>query len=248
MPVKLDRVTNCAGKAMYLPDLPMPELNKNSMLYWFPKLDGLDIPVPRTKCVPAEVYAVREIAEEIGWPVFLRTDLCSGKHDWDKSCFVPDARELAMHITNVCAANERWEMLGIKYECLVVREFLNLETYFTAFVGNMPINKERRYFVRGGEVVCWHPYWPETAFDRHPARQAHDPRWRELLRRMQDADTQADGLLNDYALRVAKQFDGFWSVDFAKAKDGTWYLLDMALGDNSYHMPHGEEAYVETGR
>ncbi len=42
-------------------------------------------------------------------------------------------------------------------------------------------------------------------------------------------------LLTTYAQKVADLFDGYWSVDFAMGKDSKWYLLDMALGDDSFH-------------
>ena len=35
-------------------------------------------------------------------------------------------------------------------------------------------------------------------------------------------------------LEVCKVFDDYWSVDFAKSLDGTWYMIDMARGEVSY--------------
>lgn len=32
--------------------------------------------------------------------------------------------------------------------------------------------------------------------------------------------------------------EGYWSVDFAKGQDGTWYFIDMAEGDQSWHPRH----------
>lgn len=34
---------------------------------------------------------------------------------------------------------------------------------------------------------------------------------------------------------VADNFDGYWSVDFAQDVNGDWYLIDMALGNESWH-------------
>lgn len=29
--------------------------------------------------------------------------------------------------------------------------------------GNMPVNREFRFFVRDADVICFHPYWPDRA-------------------------------------------------------------------------------------
>ena len=38
---------------------------------------------------------VRVEAKAFGFPVFMRTDLVSGKHDWKNSCFVIQGRLIA---------------------------------------------------------------------------------------------------------------------------------------------------------
>lgn len=206
------------------------------MLYWWPKIKTLGIPVPMTKIVTSPLD-IKKAAEAIGYPVFIRTDLCSGKHDWSSSCFVDSSEKINNNYLKVLENNVRWEMLGIKPEAIVVREFLELETAFTAFAGNMPINKERRYFINQGKTSCHHPYWPETAFNRHPARMANDVDWKDKLRQLNYEDAKEVDLLITYANTVASILPEFWSIDFAKAKNGKWYLLDMALGENSYHWP-----------
>ena len=209
-------------------------MNPNSMLFWFPKIENLEIPVPKTEIVSGYVDLM-QAAERIGYPVFIRTDLCAGKHDWKNSCFVQNEDQLVGNMQSVISANVRWEMLGIKYRSLVVREFLDLETSFTAFSGDMPINKERRYFVRDGKVICHHPYWPEDTFNQHPARMANDPDWQAKLAALNDET--GEEILHEYARKASQALPGYWSVDFAKAKNGAWYLLDAALGENSYHWP-----------
>jgi hypothetical protein len=42
-------------------------------------------------------------------------------------------------------------------------------------------------------------------------------------------------LLSDYAQTIADAVDGYWSVDFCKAKDGRWIFIDMAVGEDSWH-------------
>lgn len=230
-------------------------MDPNSLLVWWPAIKDLGIPVPRTEIIPIDranimeayedrsklnpipIIAAECIAEKFGFPVFLRTDLSSGKHDWERTCFVPDKSSLSEHVVELCLAHEMWTLIGLDYQALVIREFLHLETAFTAFSGNMPINKEFRFFVRDGAVVCHHFYWPEEAFNQHPARMAHEPEWREKLRSLSELSDWEYLLLEDYAKRAGTAVGGFWSVDFAKTAKGTWYLIDMALGANSYHWP-----------
>lgn len=212
-------------------------MNENSALFWLDKVSNLEIPMPRTIFCAKDVESAQTYAQSIGYPVFVRTDLCSGKHDWERSCFVKNAAAMATNLPIILQADVRWNMLGIYSEALMIREFLDLETSFTAFDGNMPINKERRYFIADGLVQCKHPYWPESAFNRHPARMAHDPAWQEKLAVL-NAPDPSEFVLQIYAEQVSKVLPGSWSVDFAKGKDGRWYLLDMALAYNSFHMAH----------
>lgn len=210
------------------------ELNKNSLAYWFPRIENLGVPVPKTIITALEKEAVVAAAKELDYPVFLRTDLCSGKHDWKESCFIESADRIENNLAKVLEANIRWQMLGINPQFACVREFLDLETAFVAFAGEMPINKERRYFVKDAKVICSHPYWPQSAFNNHPARMAYGENWEIKLSELNIADS-SETQLTEYAEKVGRELGGFWSIDFAKAKNGTWYLLDMALGENSWH-------------
>jgi len=227
----------------------------NSMLVWWPAIKDLGIPVPKTELIPIDrdnvlealdgayplsvptVEAINKAAWTFGYPVFIRTDLASGKHDWKRTCFVTNCGPLSEHILAVCEANEMWTLIGLNYQAIAVREFLELETAFTAFSGDMPINKEFRFFVRDGQVVCHHFYWPKEVFESHPARTAHDSEWKEKLCSLSELPDWEYLLLEDYAKRAGTAVGGFWSVDFAKGKNGAWYLIDMALGQNSFHWP-----------
>ena len=42
-------------------------------------------------------------------------------------------------------------------------------------------------------------------------------------------------MLNNYAAKVAKQMEGYWSVDFCLSKTNEWILIDMATGNRSWH-------------
>jgi hypothetical protein len=123
------------------------------------------------------------------------------------------------------------DIIGLNYNALVFREFLRLESSFMAFDG-FPVNKERRYYIRNEDVQCHHPYWPEASILRPTAKD-----WKKRLEVL-NTDSKTDLLILDsMALDLATVLKGYWSVDFAKAKDGKWYFIDCALGDASYHSP-----------
>jgi hypothetical protein len=219
---------------------PMDENEKNrlsSLAYWFPIVSTLGIPVPKTTVIPCvweelispEFIAKLELeADSFGYPVFMRTDLSSGKHDWKNTCYVPN-RSAIVH--NLVLLDEYNTIGRFGYTSIVLREFLRLETAFVAFPGDMPINKERRYFIRDGMVVCHHPYWPQKSFNETELSM-YGRKLALLNHEEQDEIT----LLTSYSEKVASVLPGYWSIDFAKTEDGVWYLIDMAVGEFSYHM------------
>ncbi len=182
--------------------------------------------------------------EEIGFPLFVRTDQVSGKHGWNDTCYVPDAAVLRRRLGSVI--EEHGTALWMEgpegaVSALALREFLDLDAPFRAFNG-MPVARERRYFVSDGEVVCHHPYWEDADnIEKGLAYRAADApaNWRELHAELNREPDDEVVLLSDYARRVSAAIEGAWSVDFAYARDGTWYLIDMAQADRSWHPEHG---------
>ncbi|GAG48218.1 unnamed protein product, partial [marine sediment metagenome] len=84
---------------------------KDSMFYWYPKVKDLGIPMPRTILLTYEgmketkeailyknedppqhwktyLEGIKAAANDIGYPVFIRADETSNKHDWLNSCYV----------------------------------------------------------------------------------------------------------------------------------------------------------------
>lgn len=225
---------------------------RTSLLYWYPKLESLAIPMPKTawvecdpfRCldeddgtyVPEIAAAVDAKVRELGldYPVFLRTDLCAGKHSYSETCFAGSADAIPSHIWGLADDNLCKDLL---FGAIVVREFLQLDARFTAFRG-LPIAPERRYFVEDGEVICHHPYWPEDAIQFWGAtRGAEPPSWRHQLAAMNAEWSDEVTLLSRYAQTVSSVLEGAWSVDFAMTRDGTWHLIDMAEACVSYHPP-----------
>jgi len=230
--------------------------DKNSLLYWFPKIRNLGIPLPRTEIIPfSEEEALRwldgdstpierirdrlfESARKLGFPLFLRTDYFSSKHSYITTCFVESEEKLLRNLVNLIDNSFSVGIFGLPIKAIVLREFIELDWKFKAFL-KLPIAPERRYFIKNGKVLCHHPYWPEDAIRFYP--HFHDDpyyapdNWRELLAEMNKETPEEIKLLTDYAERVAKTMDGFWSIDFAKARNGKWYLIDMAVGEESWH-------------
>lgn len=233
-------------------------MDKNSLLYWYPKIKDLGIRTPYTQYIKlnqkelGEYYScegdscsVGRLADEmrklilkdpnLNLPIFMRTDQVSNKWFWDKSCYLQNFENLNSQIFEIICMSICAQIMGpLPIEALVVREYIPMDTRFFAFAGNMPVNPERRYFIREGTVLCHHHYWIEEAIKK-PLHNELPENWKELLR---EANTETDSeweLLHTYARKVAQVINGFWSVDFCKAKTGEWILIDMAVGEKSWH-------------
>jgi len=226
-------------------------MNKNSMFYWWPLVKDLDISQPKTMLVRHEgafkgklsydpldgkpdkyftemLEVVKEAAKEIGYPVFIRSDELSNKHDWKESCYVENEGQLYSHICNIleftaCA-------FGPSFYGIAVREFLELDWRFKAFWGGMPVAREFRMFVRDGKLECWHPYWPPSSIERPSIKN-----WHPLLKEMQTLTDGELAYLTDMAETVGEAVKGYWSIDLCQTKTGRWYMTDMAVGEDSYH-------------
>jgi len=230
--------------------------NRSSMLYWWPRIKGLPIPQPKTVVVLVDVHALSSFwdqdieplkpfipqleaaAAEIGYPLFLRTDILSNKHDWENSCYVEQEQDLLDHIWNLVDAN--FSIFGPGPSALVFRQYISLASRFTAFSGKMPVAPERRYFVRDGTVQCHHGYWPADAI-----WGASVPNWEELLDEMNKITAIDREWLSVCAVAVSTVLRGYWSVDFALATDRQWLLIDCAEGEKSYHWKECKYASSE---
>ena len=229
-------------------------MNPTSLLFWWPKVKDLGIPVPRTEIwdtgdglkswfyameggrQPGDLFFLEEaeqIARLIGYPLFLRTDLASGKHGWKETCYVQDESLLPGHIFRVLEENEMAGIVvSLDYRALVFREMLSLFAPFTAFRGDLPIARERRYFIREGKVQCHHPYWIEGAV---AGGRPEADGWAETLAMLNIEYENEIEILSRYSEKVAEVLGGYWSIDYAFAADGTWFLIDVAEGEKSWH-------------
>ena len=225
-------------------------MDKNSMLYWYPKIKDLDIPQPKTIIIKVnpkvafdvidgkgtypEVDKFIEAIKLLGLPVFIRTDQMSGKHEWNQTCYfdapVPSHSSLLGHIYHLVEATMGCDVIGRPINAFCFREYIPMDSKYTAFWGDMPVNPERRYFVENGKALCHHVYWTKDSIINPSAKN-----WEELSEEMNTQTSYEIDLLTAYAIMVSTEFEGFWSVDFCRAKDGRWILIDMAVGENSWH-------------
>lgn len=172
------------------------------------------------------------IRYEISGPAFIRTDLTSAKHSgW--SAYTVEGMDDLNHalLTTLAHAQLKSYHQKIKSSAIMVRPLLKLKHKRTAFHG-LPVAKEFRVFADSKQTQCWHGYWPEEALTGHMDDGGEPPRPEGY----QDSWIHTEAL--DAAFEAAKAMGGLkWSVDFAEAEDGKWWLLDMATAMNSYHHP-----------
>jgi len=229
--------------------------DKNSMLYWWPRVEDVCCPKPATRIVRVRrldlgwlegggdreafaelVEGVRKAVDRLGVPAFLRTDHFSAKHSYERTCFYDGSNPLAFHILQLIEESELASIIGLPVGAIVVRRFIPLESAFRAFWGRLPIARERRYFVVDGEVVCHHPYWPVDAIERSSGCELPS-NWRSLLADLNRESDDEVELLSGYARSLGERLPGAWSLDFARGRNGTWYFIDAAVAEDSWHPP-----------
>mgnify|MGYP006286891915 FL=1 len=217
-------------------------IDRNSMKYWFPKVKDLGIPVPKTILldVPVKDEEILEAAQEFQFPIFIRTYHAAAKHEWKETCYVKKRKRLIQQVKQMSMVN--WHLPD---DGIALREFLPLNYQFKAF-NEMPVAKERRYFIKDGGIQCHHPYWPEESIQFYSIEKPE--RWREQLAVLNTETDDEKVQLERMAKKVAQVVDGYWSVDFAQRNNGVWYLIDMAKGEDSFHWldcPHCPEEQQE---
>jgi hypothetical protein len=227
--------------------------------YWFPKLQSAGLPVPCTTIIKATapeykalynlldgkepgkagkalIERVKAAADEMGYPCFLRTDHTSGKHNWEKTCYLGNPDKVQDHIGEIIMFWECVNMFAPPCDVWVVREFLpTMPVGVCRGYGNMPICREFRFFVDGPEVKCWHPYWPLDALEQGDPLYNHENFDYEEFCRTPDIEH-----ITGLASAAGKAVGGEWSVDILETSRG-WFITDMAEAHKSYHQSHKTE-------
>lgn len=219
------------------------------MNFWYPLVKDLDIPIPKTEIILTrnDTFAWWELldgnklskkdlkilygtARRIGYPLFMRNDLTSGKHQYKDTCYVQDEAVIERHLYNIIKDSAIKDQLMIS---IILREYIELAWKFKAFRG-LPIAPERRYFIDHGKVSCHHPYWIHDAIE---FRFGTDPveGWEDMLTEMNTETDDEIALLTGYAEKIATRLEGAWSLDFAKSRSGLWYFIDAAEALKSWH-------------
>lgn len=220
--------------------------NKNSLLFWYPKICHLGIKTPQTDWLllndkekkeywegdSCNVARINQFIKCFNPPIFVRTDQASNKWMWQKSCYIENYDNLNSQIFEIICMNRIADMMGLPIEAIVVREYIPMAEKFRAFYG-MPVNPERRYFIYDGKVLCHHPYWIESSIKFFNIDEPEN--WKHLLKEANDETKEEIELLSFYASQIAEVMEGYWSVDFCLSQNGEWILIDMANGYESWH-------------
>jgi hypothetical protein len=226
-------------------------LHLNSATFWFPKIYAAGLPVPKTVFIPYDYkkilpifdgldcaeydrlwHEVKAAAEKMGLPCFLRSDVTSAKHQGPKAYKIENIDNLNDQLGGTLEETELKTFMHYqKPKALMVREWLNLDSSFTAFNG-LAISREWRVFADSLHVLCAHPYWPEEAIKGHTT----DPDWKKKLNELQAISPPTLISMGEKAIAAAQAVGGgTWSVDYAQDISEKWWLTDMALAEDSYH-------------
>lgn len=227
--------------------------DKTCLSYWFPKIEAAGLPVPKTTILTMPDDAFMDIynlfdgkpmtgvaqpffdrltaaADRMGYPCFLRTGHTSGKHEWGRTCFIASSDVVREHVIGIVYFSELAGIVGLPSKIWAVREFLPTIPHGRCpNYENMPLCREFRFFVRDGDVLCWHPYWPEEAMEQGGA-VFDDPAYTHEEFCALDDETP----LREIASEAGRTVGGEWSVDLLETTRG-WYLIDMAESHKSFH-------------
>lgn len=225
----------------------MPD--QNSALIWLPAVQALDFPSPRTEVVkfdPRDLYPLldgkeptnfplaecQQACARIGFPVFVRTDLASAKHDGPAAYKIESPEDVLRCIGRTFEDN-CCKFMEFGLEAFLFRQFIEVEAAFTAFHGH-PITQEWRIFADQEGAQCSHFYWPKEAF----RNQRLPSGWEELLASLSQPPLEL-ATLEGVAAKVVRSLGfGAWSVDFLNDAHGAWCLIDMARAESSWHPEH----------
>lgn len=222
-------------------------------MIWLPKIQDAGLPTPKTEIIAYEHRSVIEVFDKpdlpefatlienislacnrIGYPIFIRTDLSSAKHDGPMAYRADSDSDVSRVLFKTLEDNElKFWLDPSPPKAFLVRQWLNLDSPFVAFGGHA-IAREWRFFADGEKVRCFHPYWPEDSIRFFGIPEPSG--WRLALKRLHKIPLNIDDL-KELAIKSADLYGCFASVDIAMDELGTWWITDMATAEDSYHWP-----------
>jgi hypothetical protein len=223
---------------------------------WYPLVVATGVVTPKTHIVRTDLdlsllldgktpdgfdeflVELARAADQVGWPMFLRTGYGSGKHDYVDTCLVNGPDDLGQHVFNLVEWSWMVDFPHLPTRTWVARELLPVEAPFTAYNG-MPVAKERRYFVNDGKVIGHHPYWPPEAIEAgHPHSFAGESmssvEWRPMLDSLNEESPAEVADLTEQTQWVGAALAGAWSVDWLWVPDRGWVCIDLAHMERSF--------------
>lgn len=226
--------------------------DKNCLSYWYPKLEEACVPTPKTLWLRTDcelthlldgieppgldefLNNLKLLCRQIGYPVFMRTGLTSGKHNWENTCYLADEERIKFQVGAIVDFSAMADFFGLSTSVWVLREFLQLKTFgVIPGFSNMPMAREFRGFINDHQIQCIHPYWPEKAVEQ--GRPTGDPeQWKSALQLMSDPYPDS-AEIQRLIQQVAYVFEDNWSVDVCQTQFGEWYVTDMAIAEESFH-------------
>ena len=234
--------------------------NPNNLSFWFPKVKDCGFRVPETIVIPVpdpvvEAFfqeepgdkerirafihetVIPEVRKMKGLP-FIKNGCYSGKFNFKHCCPADIEEETIMD----CVSTIQYESLcrftsGVTE--IVLRERIPAEEHAGTIYGGMPLQTEFRVFYDFDRLV---PLYCVNYWDRDYCRDA--------IHRNPDDGKKYDILyphiLGEYQRKVpfliteilqklprVTGLTGLWSVDFLLDKDGTFWLIDMAVAQQS---------------
>lgn len=137
-------------------------------------------------------------------PVILKDYVKSEKHDWETSCYVPDASntdKLKQTINNLVELRDKYLNEGI-----VIREFVELNDLTIHSKSRMPLTEEYRLFFCNKRLVGIYDYWEEGEY------------------KLSKPDTTE-------FVEIAKKVESnFFTMDIARQKNGELIIIELGDG------------------
>lgn len=255
IPISAERLNEMAEEGrQIIKDIRAKGPDPNSALIWFPPIRDAGLRVPKTEFVEFDheslwpildgegirddfpMEKLKEACKRIGYPVFIRTDLSSAKHDGPISFRAESDDDLWRCVCRTFEDNACKDLASF-VRAWMVREWIDIQSSFTAF-GGLAIGREWRFFADQDKVICHHFYWPKDAFEGWGIEDGWQDKLRELSTPLPPEFLDP---LESWALKAVRSIGhDAWSIDFALDKGGTFWLIDMARAESSWHPKHEE--------